>query len=158
MNEKSLTIKIENSKTISQRKNTAKQLNKGKESRSCGSCNACNRLRNPQVSSKGVSSALSYAKAVGKESCALSFMQSNYGNRFTAGVLSPTIQKKCSCGGSCPECKGEEEAERISTSIMRMESPLTNLQPSVCSRQPSFNNKEQTQKIPKIILLPSMGA
>lgn len=133
----------------------SKQLNKKGETSSCGSCGACSRLKSPQVSSEGVSTALSHAKAVGKESCALSFMQSNYGNRFTASVLSPTIQKKCSCGGSCSGCK-EEEAERISMSIMRMESPGINLKPSAFDCQPSVKNEEQAQ-ISEIISSKSSG-
>src|SRR5574337_708765 len=102
---------------------------------------------------------------MGKESCAVSFMQSNYGNRFTASVLSPTvqkktischselvsesqglnptIQKKCSCGGSCARCKGEEEAEQVSMSIMKMESPALSHQPSAISYKPSANSSEQ---------------
>lgn len=110
--------------------NAAKQLNKDKGVNSCNSCGVCNRLRSPHSSSEGALLALSQAKAIGKESCAASFMQKNYGNGFTAKLLSrpsavggqPTIQKKCSCGGSCQNCKGEEEAEKISMSIMKMES------------------------------------
>ncbi|MCF6155899.1 MAG: DUF4157 domain-containing protein [Candidatus Brocadia sp.] len=119
-------------------------------------------------------------------------MQSNYGNRLTASVLSPAIQnkrsytghserseesqktrasspvplsqndnagqsyflqtishtpltisRKCSCGGSCARCKGEEEAERISMSIMKMESPALSHQPSAISYKPSANSSEQ---------------
>jgi hypothetical protein len=55
--------------------------------------------------------------------------------------LRPTIQKKCSCGGSCAKCKGEEEAERISMSIMKKES----CQPSAVSFKSSADSNEQTQ-------------
>jgi hypothetical protein len=142
------STKVENTKTTKRSNSTNKSaLNKGKKTSSCGSCGVCSRIRSPQISSKSASSALSYAKAIGKESCAVSFMQWNYGNRFTTGVLSqpsavggqPTIQKKCSCGGSCSKCKGEEEAEKISMSIMKMSKP------SAINYQPSANNYEQTQ-------------
>ena len=133
------STRIENSKTTKRSDSPLKHsLNKGKDSSSCGSCSACKSLHSPQMSSQSASSVLSYAKAIGKESCAVSFMQRNYGNRFTTGVLSqPSIQKKCSCGGSCAKCKGEEEADRISMSIMKMSKT------SDISYQPSANNNER---------------
>lgn len=142
------SARIENSKTTKKSDSTVNHyLNKGKDLSSCGSCSACKSLHSPQMSSQSASSALSYAKAMGKESCAALFMQRNYGNRFTSSALSrpstvsslPSIQKKCSCGGSCSKCKGEEEAEKISMSIMKMSKP------SAISYQPSANNDEQTQ-------------
>jgi hypothetical protein len=155
MYEKTKAKKEDGKKTsILSKTNSKQSLNKNKETSSCNSCGVCNRLRNPHLSSEGISSALSYAKGVGKESCAVSFMQSNYGNRFTASVLSPTIQKKCSCGGSCPRCKGEEEADKISMSIMKMPSkehlaysPLRSIadsnKPYAMSYKPSANNDER---------------
>lgn len=130
--------------------NAAKQLNKDKGVNSCNSCGVCNRLRSPHSSSEGALLALSQAKAIGKESCAASFMQRNYGNGFTAKLLSrpsavggqPTIQKKSSCGGSCSNCKGEEEADKVSMSIMKMESPVSR-PPSADSGLRSMNNNEQ---------------
>ncbi len=113
-----------------------KKLNKNIEANSCNSCGICHRLRSPHISSEGLNLALSQAKSLGKESCAMSFMQKNYGNNFTASLLSQSslgnhepaisnkplaISRKCSCGGSCPGCKAEEEAERVSVSIMKME-------------------------------------
>ncbi len=160
------SVKSEQSKSVSKRNDSANKhtSNKSKETSSCNSCGVCNRLRNPHLSAESISSALSYAKAVGKESCALSFMQSNYGNRFTASILNlaiqkkatlchseivsesqglnPTILKKCSCGGSCPRCIGEEEAERISMSVMKMESPVLSKKASI-DYKPSSEKNEQ---------------
>jgi len=118
MNERTLIKQSEKSRISN---NAAKQLNKDKRANSCNSCGVCSRLRSPQISPETASLAILEAKALGKESCAVSFMQRNYGNRSTANVLHQTIQKKCSCGSSCPRCKGEEEAERVSMSIMKME-------------------------------------
>jgi len=154
------TTKKQESKKSSTLSNTnSKQsLNKNKETSSCNSCGVCNRLRSPQLSTEGVSSALSLAKAIGKESCAVSFIQSNYGNHFTARILNQlpavgsqmTIQKKCSCGGSCPRCKGEEEAERVSLSIMKKSKS------SAISYQPSADSGEQAQ-ISEIMLNKGSG-
>ncbi len=138
------SVKSEQSKSFSKRNDSANKhtSNKSKETSSCNSCGVCSRLRSPQLSSEGISSALSYAKAVGKESCALSFMQSNYGNRFTASVLSPTIQKKCSCVGSCTECKGEEEAEKVAMSIMKMGSPALSKKASIDYKLSADGNEQ----------------
>lgn len=148
------SAKVENTKTTKRSDSANKtNLNKGKDSSSCGSCRACKSLSSPRLSPESASSALSHAKTIGKESCAASFMQRNYGNNFTASVLSrpsavggqgtaishkpSAISRKCSCGGSCSKCKGEEEADRISMSIMKMSKP------SAISYQPSANNNEQ---------------
>lgn len=135
------SAKADNNKTTKRSDVTIKHsLNKGKDSSSCGSCSVCKSLHSPRISSQSVSSILSYAKSMGKESCAASFMQKNYGNRFTANMLSqPSIQKKCSCGGSCTKCKGEEEAEKVSMGIMKMSKP------SAISYQPPANNDEKSQ-------------
>ncbi len=187
-----------------------RQSDKDKQNSSCNSCGICSKLRSPRLSSEGISSALSYAKAVGKESCVVSFMQSNYGNHFNARVLNPNIQKKhsnkghfepiachsehseesqktrdssvvalpqndiigqfpvplaisympainrkCSCEGGCAKCKGEEEAERVSMSIMRMPSTqyiayshqlsVISHKPYTISYTPDANNGEQAQ-------------
>lgn len=130
------SAKTENNKKTSKKDNATNKhsLNKSKNSSSCGSCRS---LSSPRLSSENASSVLSHAKAMGKESCAVSFMQRNYGNRFTASVLSPTIQRKCSCGGSCSRCKGEEEADKVSMSIMKMESPAISHKPYAIRHTPS---------------------
>lgn len=98
-----------------------KKLNKDKQSNSCNSCGICSNLRNPKISSKSLLSTLSNAKAVGKETCALSFIQKNYGNNYMQHYLNPKsnnsdnsriLQKKCSCKGACPDTELEEESER----------------------------------------------
>lgn len=139
------SAKTENNKKTSRKDNATNKhsLNKSKNSSSCGSCGACRSLSSPRLSSENASSVLSHAKAMGKESCAVSFMQRNYGNRFTASVLSPTIQKKCSCGGSCSNCKGEEEADKVATNIMKMQSPAISKKEAIGYKAPA-NNDEQT--------------
>jgi hypothetical protein len=134
MNERALIEKSENGKMVRTRNHADMQMNKSKEMSSCNSCGVCGRLGSPHLSREGASSVLLQAKAMGKDSCAVSFMQKNYGNRFTAGVLGPAIQKKSSCGGGCAGCKGEEEAERVSMSIMRMS------RPSAASCKPSADD------------------
>jgi len=67
--------------------------------------------------------------------------------RFTEEEVEPivaerqSIQKKCSCGGGCSRCKGEEEAERVSMSIMKKES----CKASAVSFKPSADSNEQDQ-------------
>lgn len=141
------SAKTENNKKTSKKDNATNKhsLDKSKNSSSCGSCGACRSLSSPRLSSENASSVLSHAKAMGKESCAVSFMQRNYGNRFTASVLSPTIQKKCSCGGSCSKCKGEEDAEKVAMSIMKMESPAISHQPSAIRYKPSAISQPDEQ-------------
>lgn len=149
MNEKT-SVKSESSKTTSKKtETTPKQVTHKRDSSYCGSCGVCSSLRSPRVTSENISIAMSQAKATGKESCAVSFMQKNHGNRFTASALAPSIQKtsiqkKCGCGGGCSKDKAEEEAERVSMSIMKMESPMISRKPSVISYQPSANNNEQS--------------
>ncbi|MBU0702121.1 DUF4157 domain-containing protein [bacterium] len=140
MNEKT-SVKSESSKTTSKKtETTPKQVTHKRESSSCGSCGVCSSLRSPRVTSENISIAMSQAKATGKESCAVSFMQKNHGNRFTASALAPSIQKtsiqkKCGCGNGCSKDKAEEEADKVAMSIMR--------KPSAISHQPSANNNEQ---------------
>jgi len=63
-------------------------------------------------------------------------MQKHYGNNLTASALGPAVQKKCSCGGGCSRCNGEEEAERVSMNIMN---------PAV-SRKASINFKPSSSE------------
>lgn len=164
MQEKTV-VKSQSSKEVSKRTEatTGKQgLAQTKQTSSCGSCGICSRLSSPRISSEGISFALSQAKAMGKGSCATSFMQRNYGNAAMERIgnnqpsanqhiaysplrsivyshTPPTISRKCTCGGGCQRCKGEEEAERVSMSIMRMSKP------SAISYQPSADYNEQAQ-------------
>ncbi|MBF8251520.1 MAG: hypothetical protein HW382_1148 [Deltaproteobacteria bacterium] len=74
MHEKT-SVKSENSKTTSKRpETTPKQAIHKRESSSCGSCGVCSSLRSPRVTSEGISTVMSQAKALGKESCAVSFI------------------------------------------------------------------------------------
>lgn len=83
------STKQESSKTVAKRNDTAGVHAdvKSKGASSCGACSACRSMKSPTSSSEIARTALSHAKAVGKESCAVSFMQKNHGNRFTARML-----------------------------------------------------------------------
>jgi len=72
---------------------SSNSLHQRKESSSCGSCGVCGMLRSPHPASEIVSQALSRAKALGKETCAVSFMQRNHGNQFTVQAVNhPALQ------------------------------------------------------------------
>ncbi|MBF8251521.1 MAG: hypothetical protein HW382_1149 [Deltaproteobacteria bacterium] len=72
--------------------------------------------------------------------------------------LAPTIQKKCSCGGSCSRCKGEEEADKVSMSIMKMESPAISHKPYAISYMPSaINQRDEQAQISEIMASKGSG-
>lgn len=91
----------------------------------CGGCNACHQMTGIQASS-GIME-LPGGDAAGsamQKSCATSFFQRNLGNSYMQSVNtphgggSPTIQRKCNCGGSCESCAGkEDEAGKIQTKL-----------------------------------------
>ena len=82
------SIKQENGKTGAKRNDIAgmRADAKSKGASACGACNACRSLGSPVSSSESARTAISHAKAAGKESCAVSFMQKTHGNRLTARI------------------------------------------------------------------------
>jgi len=101
---------------------SSNSLHQRKESSSCGSCGVCGMLRSPHPASEIVSQALSRAKALGKETCAVSFMEKNHGNRFTSHALhtlsSVRIQPKLVV--NTPGDIYEQEADQVAEQVMRM--------------------------------------
>ncbi len=97
---------------------------------SCGGCNSCHQMTGIHSMAGGPVWGESGDEEQGsniQKSCATNFLQRNLGNSYmqniagdrqTSGSSSswsstPMIQKKCSCGGSCSGCSGEEELQRI---------------------------------------------
>lgn len=97
---------------------------------SCGGCNSCHQMTGihsmtatPIFGGNGDEN-----KGSGiQKSCASNFFQRNLGNSYMqslAGNLQTvskgngqTLQRKCSCGGSCSGCSGEEELEGVQTKL-----------------------------------------
>lgn len=83
------STKQENGKMGAKRNDTAsvRADAKSKGASACGVCSACRSLNSSASSSESARTAMAYAKAAGKESCAVSFVQKTHGNRFTAKML-----------------------------------------------------------------------
>lgn len=101
---------------------------------SCGGCNSCHQMT-------GIHSMTGSPIFGGggdgeqganlQKPCATNFFQRNLGNSYiqsiagnlqtsgasSSGNIAPMIQKKCSCGGSCSGCSGEEELQGIQTKL-----------------------------------------
>ena len=101
---------------------------------SCGGCNSCHQMTGIHSmtgspvfggSDDGVQGANI------QKPCATNFLQRNLGNSYmqsatgnlqtsgssSPGSSTPMIQRKCSCGGSCSGCSGEEELQGIQTKL-----------------------------------------
>lgn len=92
----------------------------------CGGCNSCHGFTSLRSASNlPVFGAASGEGGVGPDlqrPCATTFFQRNLGNSFMQYASGgdganvggpPKIQRKCSCGGSCPGCSGEEELKKV---------------------------------------------
>lgn len=122
----------------------------------CGGCNSCHGFTAVRSTSNQPVFGGNGEAGVGPDlqrPCATTFFQRNLGNSFmqsasggdgAKGGGPPTIQRKCSCGGSCSGCSDEEElkrvqpklalgpatdvyeqeADRVAEQVMRMPGPL----------------------------------
>ena len=113
---------------------------------SCGGCNTCHQMTgihsmigNPVFGGNGDGDQGSNLQ----KPCATNFFQRTLGNSYMQFIAEnlqiagqaasksgmPTIQRKCSCGGSCTGCSGEEElqGDRKSTRLNSSHIPLSRM-------------------------------
>ncbi len=101
---------------------------------SCGGCNSCHQMTGMHYMTGSPVFGGSRDGVQGsniQKPCATNFFQRNLGNSYMqnisgnlqtsvtsfSGNSAPMIQRKCSCGGSCSGCSGEEELQGIQTKL-----------------------------------------